>query len=176
MRYVIVSVLKGKGGEFNNSLRKEVFKKFKARSSKLPAHFTIKAPFEYDGSILELENAISKYCNLNKKQNYKVEGFNHFDDRVIFMDVKMDKQCRMLHNTLIDELTKISFLKFSDIDGRNKKVHVTVASKKINKIFESLWAYISTLSCNFDEDFDNVTVYKWQGDTWVLHKEFKFKG
>ena len=43
MRYVIVSVVKGEAGEFNNNLRKDIYNKFKAKSSKLPAHFTIKA-------------------------------------------------------------------------------------------------------------------------------------
>ena len=51
MRYVVVSVVKGEAGDFNNKLRKDIFNKFKAKSSKLPAHFTIKAPFEYDGDI-----------------------------------------------------------------------------------------------------------------------------
>ena len=55
MRYVIVSVVKGKAGNFNNNLRKEVFQKFNAKSSKLPAHFTIKAPFEYDDISLRDE-------------------------------------------------------------------------------------------------------------------------
>ncbi len=36
MRYVIVSVIKGEAGDFNNNLRKEVYDKFKAKSSKLP--------------------------------------------------------------------------------------------------------------------------------------------
>lgn len=42
MRYVIVSVVKGKAGQFNDKIRRDVFKKFKLKSSKLPAHFTIK--------------------------------------------------------------------------------------------------------------------------------------
>ena len=49
-------------GDFNNNLREDIFKKFKAKSSKLPAHFTIKAPFEYDGDIRDLERAIEKVC------------------------------------------------------------------------------------------------------------------
>ena len=36
MRYVIVSVVKGKAGDFNNNLRREVFQKLGAKSSKLP--------------------------------------------------------------------------------------------------------------------------------------------
>ena len=65
MRYVIVSVVKGKAGDFNNKLRKDIFNKFKARSSKLPAHFTIKAPFEYDGDISDLEKAIEARSKKN---------------------------------------------------------------------------------------------------------------
>ena len=63
MRYVIVSVVKGKAGNFNNNLRKEVFQKFNAKSSKLPAHFTIKAPFEYD-DIEELEEVLQNFCKI----------------------------------------------------------------------------------------------------------------
>ena len=55
MRYVVVSVVKGEAGNFNNNLRKEVYEKFNAKSSKLPAHFTIKSPFETD-NIIQLEN------------------------------------------------------------------------------------------------------------------------
>lgn len=44
MRHVIVCVVKGEAGNFNDEMRKDIFEKFKAKSSKLPAHFTIKAP------------------------------------------------------------------------------------------------------------------------------------
>ena len=68
MRYVIVCVLKGEAGDFNNNLRKDILKKFNAKSSKLPAHFTIKAPFEYDGSIIDLEK--KNQC----KESYRKES------------------------------------------------------------------------------------------------------
>lgn len=70
MRYVIVSVVKGKAGNFNNNLRKEVFQKFNAKSSKLPAHFTIKAPFEYD-DIEELEEVLQSFAKLTKERLIK---------------------------------------------------------------------------------------------------------
>ena len=34
MRYVIVSVVNGDAGDFNNNLRRELYKKFNAKSSK----------------------------------------------------------------------------------------------------------------------------------------------
>ena len=175
MIYVIVSVLKGKAGKFNNDLRREVYRKFKAKSSKLPAHFTIKAPFEHNDSIEELEKIIADYCNSHKKQEYIVEGFDHFDDRVIFMDVKMSDESRRLHDELIDELTKVSYLNFTEKDGRNKRIHVTIASKNIRGIFHKLWDFTNNIQYSFKEEFDNVAIYKWKDNTWVLHKEFNMK-
>ena len=66
MRYVVVSVVKGEAGNFNNNLRKEVYEKFNAKSSKLPAHFTIKAPFEYD-DIEELEEVLQNFCKTGRR-------------------------------------------------------------------------------------------------------------
>lgn len=46
MRYVVVTVADGEAGVFNKKLSAEAFEKFKVKSSKLPAHITLKAPFE----------------------------------------------------------------------------------------------------------------------------------
>ena len=67
MRYVVVSVVKGKAGNFNNNLRKEIYEKFNAKSSKLPAHFTIKSPFEAD-NIRELENVVEFMVSLSDER------------------------------------------------------------------------------------------------------------
>lgn len=175
MRYVIVSVVKGEAGEFNNSLRKDVFEKFKAKSSKLPAHFTIKAPFEYVGDVKSIEKTIEQYCKKYKKASYNIKGYNHFEDRVIFMDVVMSKEGKLLHDGLIDELEKVSCIDFDKKDGKNKKFHVTISSKGIKNIFTHLWLYVNQYPCDYEEQFDNVCIYKWINNTWVLHKEYLFQ-
>ena len=106
MRYVIVSVVKGPAGNFNNNLRKEVFEKLGAKSSKLPAHFTIKAPFEAD-DIFDLDKVLQDFTKNHKACNYKIKGYNHFDNRVIYMDVHMNNECKNLHDKLIEELEKL---------------------------------------------------------------------
>ena len=172
MRYVIVSVVKGTAGDFNNNLRKDIFKKFKAKSSKLPAHFTIKAPFEYDGDISDLESAIEKVCANVKAASYEIDGYNHFDNRVIYMDVKMSNEGKELHDNIIDEISKLPYIKFTNNDGKDKVFHVTLSSKKIQGIYDQLWDYVNQFSCHFDCIFDNISIYKWQNSTWELYKEF----
>lgn len=175
MRYVIVSVVKGEAGKFNNDLRKDIFKKFKARSSKLPAHFTIKAPFEYDGTIKDLEDSIEEICSNEKAKPYRIEGYNHFDNRVIYMDVNMSKEGKKVHDKLIETLSKIPYINFTKSDGKDKIFHITLSSKKIQKIYDELWDYIIKFECTFECLFDNICIYKWQENTWQLHKEFIFR-
>lgn len=173
MRYVIVSVLRGNAGNFNNNLRKEIFEKFKIKSSKLSAHFTIKAPFESD-NIQELENTLSLFTSSNKSENYYIKGYDSFDNRVIFMKVIMSKKGQILHDKLIDVLSSINYINFTKKDGKNKIFHVTLSSKKIQNIFNDLWTYVNSIPCDFECTFDNVCIYKWENNTWLLHKEYLF--
>lgn len=173
MRYVIVSIVKGKAGNFNNNLRKEVFEKLGAKSSKLPAHFTIKPPFEAD-DISEVDIILNKFSKTHSSKSYKIQGYDSFDNRVIFMKVLMSKEGQLLHDELIDELSKIPYIKFDKHDGKDKVFHVTISSKKIQKIFNELWDYVNQVPCDFNCQFDNVCIYKWIDNTWKLYKEYNF--
>jgi 2'-5' RNA ligase len=175
MRYVIVSVVKGKAGEFNNSLRKDVFSRFGAKSSKLPAHFTIKAPFEYEGDISDLEKDLEKFSKESYKETYKLQGFDHFGDRVIYMKVNMSKEGKEVHDKVIDILGSEPYLSFDNKDGKDKIFHVTVASKRLDRIYTEVWEYVNTKNFSFQCEFDNITIYKWEDNTWLLHKEYIFK-
>lgn len=172
MRYVIVSVVKGEAGEFNDILRLDIYDKFKAKLSKLPAHFTIKAPFEYDGDITQLENDLKSLCSKEKVKTYTMKKYNHFDNRVIYMDVNMSKEGKKIHDKIIDVLAKYPYIHFNKNDGKDKTFHVTLTSKKVPPIFEELWQYVNRYPFEFKCTFDNVTIYKWVNNTWMLHKEF----
>ncbi|MEG2786260.1 MAG: 2'-5' RNA ligase family protein [Romboutsia sp.] len=171
MRYIIVSVVKNNAGNFNNNLRKDIFEKFGAKSSKLPAHFTIKSPFE-SGNIKELEDVLYEFSKINTSKYYKIKDYDNFDDRVIFMKILMSNEGQTLHDKLIDALSTVSYINFNNDDGKNKIFHVTISSKKIQKIFTNLLEYISHIPCEFDCSFDNICIYKWQDNTWKLHKEY----
>ena len=173
MRYVVVSVVKNEAGNFNNNLRKDIFNKFKIKSSKLPAHFTIKSPFEAS-NIIELENTLSEFVKKHKSQSYIIKEYDKFDNRVIFMKVFMSKEGKRIHDELIDSLEDISYINFDKYDGKDKVFHVTISSKNIKKNFFELWHYINQFPCDFKCSFDNVCIYKWLDNNWVLHKEYNF--
>lgn len=172
MRYVIVCDVTGEGGEFNNRLRREVYKNLGVKSSSLPAHFTIKAPFEHDQDLEELELKLEAFCRKEKAAPFELEGYNHFDDRVIYMDVKMSKEGISLHDRLIDVLEEIPYLKFDKKDGKDKIFHVTVSSKKVQPIYNELWEYVHQYPCHFQCSFNNITIYRWDHYKWVPYRKF----
>ena len=153
MRYVVVSVVKGEAGNFNNNLRKEVYEKFNAKSSKLPAHFTIKSPFETD-NIVQLENTLDKFSKENYSAPYKIKGYDHFDDRVIFVKVIMSKEGKILHDNLIDSMSSIDYINFDKLDGKNKIFHIFFSyfaqflltqQKCVVKFLQFHYAYVTVL-------------------------------
>lgn len=172
MRYVVVCVVKGEAGEVNNRIRREIFEKFKVKSSKLPAHFTIKAPFEYEGEITELTNVLEEFCAKERVQPFRLEGYEHFDERVIYMHVNMSKEGKAMHDRLIDAMARVPYINFNQKDGKDKTFHVTIASKKLQPLYEKVWQYIEQYPCNYDCTFDNISLYKWEDNTWKLHKEY----
>ncbi|MEG2984728.1 MAG: 2'-5' RNA ligase family protein [Peptostreptococcaceae bacterium] len=174
MRYVIVSVLKGEAGIFNNKIKKEISKKFNVKSSKLPPHFTIKSPFEAS-NIDSIDSIIKNFCACNNKSYYKISGYDNFDDRVIYMKVLMGKDSKTIHDKLINSISSLDYIKFNNKDGKDKIFHITIASKKINKIFNNIYEYVNTIPCEFKCTFDNVSIFKLENNTWILHKEYLFK-
>lgn len=172
MLYVIVCVVKGEAGALNNHLRYKVWEKFKLRYSKLPPHFTIKAPFEYDGELLELNQMLNNFVQKEKAQPFKIKGYHHFDNRVIYMDVKMSQAGQAMHDRLIDQMSEIPYIQFDQQDGKEKIFHVTVASKKLRPCYEMVWQYVTQSPCNFETLFDNICIYKWDGGTWKLYQAF----
>lgn len=175
MRYVIVCVVKGEAGNFNNHLRLELWEKLKVKSSKLPAHFTIKAPFEYDGEITDLEKALEDFCVREKAEPFILKEYDHFDDRVIYMKVDMSYEGKAVHDRLIDTLAAISYIKFDKKDGKEKIFHVTVSAKKLQPIYNQVWNYVQKYPFKFNCVFDNISIYKWEENTWKLYREFLMK-
>ncbi|WP_455715530.1 2'-5' RNA ligase family protein [Anaerosporobacter sp.] len=175
MRYVIVADVRGKAGVMNRELRQEVYEKFGAKSSTLPAHFTIKAPFEYNVSIEDLKIKLRDFAKREKAEPYQIKGYNHFDRRVIYMDVIMSKGAKAVHDRFIDLLESFPYIRCNAKDGKDKKFHITVASKKLDPIYDQVWEFVHRYPCDFECRFDNITLYRWEETKWVVDEVFELR-
>lgn len=174
MRYVIVCLIKGDALNFHEGLVSDICDRFKVKRQRLPAHFTIKAPFERD-NIRDLEELTEKFCSERQTADIKLDGFGRFREDVVFMHVKPSKEAEAVHDEYIDILKTVKWLDWKRNEGKGRIFHCTIVSKIPNGKFKDIWNYTSNFSCYFETVFNNISILRWEKDRWVTHKEFKFK-
>jgi len=139
-----------------------------------PAHITLKQPFETD-DITYMMSFLEDFCATLEAFTYEIEGFDHFDDEVIFMDVvDQDGPLRDVYDELISEIRDMKKIKMGPIDGIGH-FHATVARHDIAEKFDEIWEFVSSKEISFEQTFDNISILKLDNGKWKLVQEVKIK-
>ncbi len=173
-RFVIVCLLKGETLKFHEKLVEDVCYKYKVKRQKLPAHFTIKAPFETN-NIEEIEKVIEKFVESKNKEKILIDGFDHFRTDVVFMKVIPSNDALKLHDDFIDELKKIPWLGWKKHEGKGKTFHCTIVTRIMEDKFNPIWDYVNNYNPQFNTYFDNISILKWQDFRWITYREYTLK-
>lgn len=173
-RYVIVCLLKGDIVEFHDQLVKKTCDSFSVKRQMLPAHFTIKAPFETD-DVSEIEAVTESFAREAYKSEITVDGFKSFGRRVIYMPVALSQEGRKTCESFIDQLKKVDGLEWKRNEKGEKTYHCTIVSKLDENKFHDIWQFVSETDPHFKLSFNNITIMKWERYRWVVHREYELK-
>ena len=111
---------------------------------KSPAHITLIAPFwlnqEREEELLE---AIQSFTSDMDEIEINLDGFFHFGNRVLFVNVRMNPALEELKNQVQDYFVR----SFSDIIGKDERPfhpHITIANRDLKPgDFLKAWEYFS---------------------------------
>jgi len=173
MKYVIVILIKGEAGEYQQELLDSIAKQFNVNGAikrKPPAHITLKYSFETE-NIEPVEKTIEEFCKSNKKSKYRLNRINHFDKDVIFIDVVPSEEMKNTYSKFIDFLRNNTNIKFKEFDGKTH-FHSSIAHTDINNKFDEIWSFVSKENPDFDVFFDNISILKFVDGVWQIHKEY----
>jgi len=173
-RYVIVCLIKGEALNFHEKLVGEVCSKFNVKPQRLPAHFTIKAPFELE-DVSEIENIIESFTEDRKKEDISIDGFGYFRTNVVFMKVNPSAEAKKVHDDFINELKKVPNLEWKPNEGKEKVYHCTIVSKLREDKFQPIREYVSSFNPKYNLQFDNISILRWENYRWVTYKEYKLQ-
>jgi 2'-5' RNA ligase len=175
MKYIIVCLLSGAVEEYHQQLVEEIAEKFEVialAKQKAPTHFTLKDMFDAD-DIGELDKVLDEFVRTHKPAVISLEGYNRFDDNVIFMDINFSENARQLFKEFIDKLKELSWMQWGAYDDENKVFHCSLAYFDIKDKYKDICRYLlSNYSYSFEAYFDNVTIYKQVGENWELYKSY----
>ena len=168
----------------DDPVREEVteFKKIARRNFqskhalKSPAHITLKSPFRWNMKRIKLlNNTLSDIASRHEPFQIKLEGFDVFEPRVIFVDV--------VKNEMLDILQEDVELTLRDLDGwrddrpiRPFHAHMTVAFKDLRKSrFEEAWSYYREIEYERKFDVDKLYLLNHRDHRWHIFKEFSLQ-
>lgn len=168
-------LIQKEAAEWHINLTKDISNKFNTWKiyEKIPPHITIFQPFDSEdtSSIKSLLRDWSKDVTISG--SFKLSGFDRFDDRVIFAKVDADKVAKEAVEKLREEIKKIPNMPEEDFPVWHP--HATLINRLPPQEIEKVWSYIKGFEKpNFILPFDNITLFKFEGDRrWGIEESFK---
>lgn len=175
MKYIIISLLSGEVESYHQKLVEEISEKFGAdflAKQKAPTHFTLKDIFETE-DIREVEQVLEAFAREHRAAVITLEGYNRFDDNVIFMDIELSEEARALFESFIETLKEISWMQWGPYDAEERKFHCSLAYFDIKDKYKDICRFLlSRYSYSFEAHFDNISIFQQVEDSWILYKSY----
>ena len=160
------------------NIKKEFSENYHSRHAlKSPAHITLQMPFKRKA---EGEAPLKRFLEVfsQKFSPFEIElnGFGHFDKRVIFIKVIDNKTLGNLFNELKSGL--LSEMNFTEKElPQHFHPHVTVAHRDLStEHFKIAWEHFQNREFTAKFSATNVTLLKHNFKFWEVMKEFELKG
>ena len=157
--YLIEFRFSGYAKEAIRELKNNISKNFHVTRKKIVPHITLVGPLQTKDEkrlVKEVRNVCKRY-DLVK---FKLDGFDNFEDRVIYVRIKPSEELKQLRSELVEKLKKFCFLSGNDEES-HFTFHATLVMKDIESKFEKIWDYLQTWKMpNIDQYVVRVTIVK----------------
>jgi 2'-5' RNA ligase len=170
VRYFVAHLLSGEVQRYYGSLSRDFAFHYKILplSERVPAHLTVKPPFEADDEkIHAVERALRAFAGQEKPVSLKFSGFGHFGFRTIYLDVENGDAVSMIRRGVDFLNMHLPWMPRSIHDG--KKPHVSVARFLTRTKSMRIWRQVKSLSPSISGELDNIAILRKEGKRWVLH-------
>ena len=139
---------------------------------KIPPHITLKYPFDTT-DIRPMAEAVQTFVKKLKPFPFILKNFNHFDDRVWYVDVKPTPKLQTIQNKLIKLVYKALSLTPGPHD-QYRTPHVTLAYKDLTpEKFHKVETFLTDKTLQEKVIFNNITILKFANNKWQIYKKFR---
>jgi 2'-5' RNA ligase len=135
-----------------------------------PPHVTVKSPFEVT-QIAPHRKYLDALSKKLKGLEVEVDGFRHFADKVIYLDVKHTPALIDLHTTILQDVEENFGLKPLEFEGENIKLHASVAGFEDKGTFKEAQGLLSKYSPRFTFRLAQLGLFYYlgPGKGWIVH-------
>lgn len=157
--YLIEFRFSGHAKETIKELKNNISRRFNVTRKKIVPHITLVGPLRIHDEEL-LIDAVYDVCKKYELVKFTLDGFDNFENRVIYVNINPSKELKQLREELAQELRSVS--KLSEFDHDKKfTFHSTLVLKDISSKFDKIWKYLQTWKIpNMDQYVLRVTIIK----------------
>jgi 2'-5' RNA ligase len=145
-------------------------------ASKSPSHVTLIAPFFMsDGKSRELVERLEEFESSVNEVSLTMDGYGHFENRVIFVDVHQSDSLTALQEQLEAYLKNNGF-PFIKEAKKPFHPHVTIATRDLTpEHFDAAWPEFDGKEFNAAFTTNTMHLMKLVEDRWIHEKQFVLK-
>lgn len=158
-------------------IKEDFAKNYRSKQAlKSPPHITLHMPFWWKNEReQELLNFVQTFSSGKESFDLILKNFNHFDKRVIFVDVENNFYLIKLYNDLTSAIKKSLGITNQAYKDRAFNPHMTVAFKDLRPgEFNNAWPNYAEKKLQYEFRVDHTVLLKHNGQRWLPHGHFSF--
>lgn len=157
--YLIEFRFSGYAKEAIKELKNSISKNFHVTRRKIVPHITLVGPL-YTKDEKRLVKEVRDVCKQYELIKFKLDGFDNFENRVIYVRIKPSDELKKLRLELVERLEK--FCNLSEFDQESYfTFHATLVMKDIQRKHVRIWEYLQTWKVpEMDQYVVRVTIVK----------------
>ena len=160
MHYLIEFRFSGYAKKSIRELRMNISKQFGTSKRKLVPHITMAGPL-YTRDEARLIKEVVDICKKYDQIKFKLDGFSHFEDRVIYVKIKPSPELVNLRADIAKQLNKFCETTTHDVDDKEYTFHATLVMKDIAEKFDKIWNYVQTWKIpELEQHVPRITIIK----------------
>lgn len=140
-----------------------------------PAHITIQRPFRREVEFEEkLIHSLNVFASIQDLFTVTLAGFDCFEPRVIFVNVKKSKEIQKIH-------TELNSVLLDQLGFAHKEIsleihpHITIANRDLSKrAFYKVWPTYKDRKFKAEFKVKSIFLLKHNGSSWDIFREFLF--
>lgn len=179
MRYMVAHMIEGEAKQYLDNLSRVLGKAYQFRPStvSIDAHLTMKAPFDaLSTDLFDVERTLDRYTRVRTPVTYKLNGFDSFHGKVVYMSVEAPEETKELFSGLKEELKFIPWLEFRPHEEETT-LHATIAYPKTKEQSDEILAKLNERGGRtFECTIEKIALLKKGERRWESFKEYRIGG
>jgi len=145
-QYLIEFRFSGHAKKTMKELKQSISRNFGVSRRRIVPHITLVGPLHTEDEE-RLVREVVDACKRYKMVRFKIDGFDNFEDRVIYVKIRPSEELKKLRTDMAQRLRMFCTLSEFDFDGDHGDeftFHATLVLKDIQRKFDRIWKYLQT--------------------------------